>query len=97
MLKIAASTVEHGAPSVRESGHFLVNSVLTVVAPLTEQLTGSLVPMILRGLEDSIPQVRYAASVSARTFVKNGNQSVSLLPAISLNRFYVAEGVQRSC
>ncbi|OWZ05671.1 hypothetical protein PHMEG_00022195 [Phytophthora megakarya] len=56
---------------------------------------------IKRGMEDNWCQVRYAASISARTFLmklqEQGRAAYLpvLLPRLCLNRYYIAERVQR--
>lgn len=61
-----------------------------------------LVPIVSQGLEDNWSQVRYAASISVRSFfaaVKDSDEMSSkynhlLVPRMCLNRYYVAEGVK---
>lgn len=56
---------------------------------------------IKRGMEDNWCQVRYAASISARTFLlklqEHGRAAYLpvLLPRLCLNRYYIAERVQK--
>ncbi|POM60685.1 hypothetical protein PHPALM_30440 [Phytophthora palmivora] len=81
-------------------------TVLSEIAPVGFLESHSSVSDILnkcikRGMEDNWCQVRYAASISARTFLmKLQEQGRSiylpiLLPRLCLNRYYIAERVQR--
>ncbi|ETP31334.1 hypothetical protein F442_19782 [Phytophthora nicotianae P10297] len=82
-------------------------TVLSDIAPVgfleTHQSTVSdtLNKCIKRGMEDNWCQVRYAASISARTFLmklqEKGRDAYLpiLLPRLCLNRYYIAERVQK--
>ena len=61
------------------------------------ELLTNLVEILVSGLSDDVPTARYAASIGARTFFKNHatlTYGAMLVPAVSLNRFYAAEGVR---
>ncbi|TDH69926.1 hypothetical protein CCR75_005639 [Bremia lactucae] len=82
-------------------------SILSDIAPLgfleshTSRVTDVLSKCIQRGLEDNWCQVRYAASISARAFLLKlqGHGRLAyfptLLPRLCLNRYYIAERVQK--
>ncbi|KAL3656788.1 hypothetical protein V7S43_018245 [Phytophthora oleae] len=66
-----------------------------------EQVSAVLNKCIKRGMEDNWCQVRYAASISARAFLmklqEQGRAAYLpiLLPRLCLNRYYIAERVQK--
>ncbi|KAG1695132.1 hypothetical protein DVH05_020774 [Phytophthora capsici] len=81
-------------------------TVLSDIAPVGfldshEKVSTVLNKCIKRGMEDNWCQVRYAASISARTFLmklqEQGRAAYLpiLLPRLCLNRYYIAERVQK--
>ncbi|KAK1946215.1 hypothetical protein P3T76_001768 [Phytophthora citrophthora] len=81
-------------------------TVLSDISPVGfldshEKVSTVLNKCIKRGMEDNWCQVRYAASISARTFLmKLQDQGRAaflpiLLPRLCLNRYYIAERVQK--
>lgn len=81
-------------------------SALCDVAPVgfleaNRKISDTLNRCVMRGLEDNWSQVRYAASISARAFLVKLQEPVRsdylpfLVPRLCLNRYYVAERVQK--
>jgi hypothetical protein len=70
------------------------------LGPASKSLPGSRVSLIIcKGLSDNWSPVRYAASVAVRSFLIANTDTKTeyypvLLPAMCLNRLYVAEGVK---
>ncbi|DAZ92489.1 TPA: hypothetical protein N0F65_012719 [Lagenidium giganteum] len=65
------------------------------------EVTDVLCKCIVRGLQDNWSQVRYAASISARAFLVKLQENARadylpvLVPRLCLNRYYIAERVQK--
>ncbi|GAB4818455.1 hypothetical protein N2152v2_005501 [Parachlorella kessleri] len=103
LLQLIFKCVSHPNRFVREAAHL---SLITVSKLLEgPRLEGEQGPEIARrlvlGLCDNWSQVRYAASVATRSLLKHTGPEARerqllpiLLPAMCLNRYYVAEGVR---
>lgn len=69
IVDIVKTTAIHRTPAVREAGCFLANAVLTASKSLhVDELLTELSQIIVSGLQDGVPSVRYAASIGARKF-----------------------------
>eukprot|EP00850_Spirogloea_muscicola_P012243 SM000078S22102 [mRNA] locus=s78:439279:445616:- [translate_table: standard] len=85
---------------VRETGYFTLSSLCGVCRGEGLRQDGQRFAEILAiGLADNWSQVRYAASVATRAFLESTERYKEqfysiLLPAMCLNRYYVAEGVR---
>ena len=85
---------------VREACHFILGSMCRLLqGPELEVLGPEIANKLGLGLSDNWSQVRYAASVAARSFLLAGEPYKEtllplVLPHICLNRYYVAEGVR---
>eukprot|EP00850_Spirogloea_muscicola_P014971 SM000111S18794 [mRNA] locus=s111:183250:196627:+ [translate_table: standard] len=85
---------------VRETGYFTLSSLSGVCRGEGLRQDGQRFAEILaNGLADNWSQVRYAASVATRAFLESTEGYKEqfypiLLPAMCLNRYYVAEGVR---
>ncbi|CAI5730850.1 unnamed protein product [Hyaloperonospora brassicae] len=103
---VATKSCFHINRHVRVVGLDTVN-VLADIAPVgfleahRSSVSDILNKCIKRGLEDNWCQVRYAASIAARTFLlklqDEGRKAYLpiLLPRLCLNRYYIAERVQK--
>eukprot|EP00775_Hariotina_reticulata_P005826 gene5826-6067_t len=101
LLELLIRSVRHPNRYVRETAHF-------TIATLCEALEGprllgagqDLAECLADGMTDNWSQVRYAACVATRNFMRCvGEDGERFLPTLTgpmcLNRYYVAEGVRR--
>ncbi|GBF89452.1 hypothetical protein Rsub_02024 [Raphidocelis subcapitata] len=93
--------VYHPNRFVRETAHFTLRSLCEALDPVELAAVGEdIAGRIADGLSDNWSQVRYAACTAARAFMAGVPAAdaprfhAALLPAMCLNRYYVAEGVR---
>lgn len=95
-----SKSIEHPNRYIRESGQYLLKDLCESSSQdFIASVSHKLVPIIASGLEDSMCQVRYAASQAVRSYlIKSGERArefeAVLLPRMCINRYYVAEGVK---
>ncbi|KAG0607263.1 hypothetical protein M758_8G014500 [Ceratodon purpureus] len=100
LWQLLLKALSHTNRFVRETG-FLCVSTLCQISPLEvlKDNGGLIASYLALGLSDNWSQVRYAASISTRTFMRRTLEFKSdyfpkLLPAMCLNRYYGAEGLR---
>eukprot|EP00850_Spirogloea_muscicola_P019293 SM000187S03910 [mRNA] locus=s187:114336:121099:- [translate_table: standard] len=100
LKKTIERALAHKNRFVRETGYFTLSSLCGVCRGEGLRQDGQRFAEILAiGLADNWSQVRYAASVATRAFLESTEGYREefypiLLPAMCLNRYYVAEGVR---
>ena len=110
ILEVIEKANAHLNRFVREIAFFVINAIFetsvgvqkTEHYPAFQSFCEKLVPLVEAGLSDNWSQVRYAATLCARSFYKaaGGDDAVldkyngMLVPRMCLNRYYVAEGVR---
>lgn len=100
LWQMLLKALSHTNRFVRETG-FLCVSTLCQISPLEvlKDNGGLIASYLALGLSDNWSQVRYAASIATRTFMRRTLDFKSdyfhkLLPAMCLNRYYGAEGLR---
>ncbi|XP_064405972.1 uncharacterized protein LOC135351009 [Halichondria panicea] len=103
LLELIFTTLEHTNRFVRETAFKLIAAIVKV-PDLSPSTTATHWPMVAQalasGLADNWSQVRMSASVATREFLvhlppeERQPHLPTLLPAMCLNRYYVAEGVR---
>ncbi|GAX73817.1 hypothetical protein CEUSTIGMA_g1268.t1 [Chlamydomonas eustigma] len=101
-LQLVSRSQLHPNRFVREVSHYMVATLSNVLGEAGElpEAGAIFLQPLADGLSDNWSQVRYAASVATRTFLKNlGRENRDpalkiLLPPMCLNRYYEADGVR---
>lgn len=106
LLHLIMKSLTHTNRFVRETGYFTLNSFIRSGAVSSgsgrnTSFSSQFAQKIANGLADNWSQVRLAASMTCRSFFEHINNEVErqehfpiLLPAMCLNRYYMAEGVK---
>ena len=94
-----AKFLGHENRFVREAGFKLCDAIAEQFHFTSTSNSKNLVDALARGLEDNWSQVRYAASIAARTLMlspagKSEAIQKTLVPRMCLNRYYLAQGVR---
>uniref|UniRef100_A0A7I4BI56 TOG domain-containing protein n=1 Tax=Physcomitrium patens TaxID=3218 RepID=A0A7I4BI56_PHYPA len=100
LWQLLLKALSHHNRFVRETG-FLCVSTLCQFSPMDvlKDNGGLIASYLALGLSDNWSQVRYAASIATRTFMRRTSEFKSdffskLLPAMCLNRYHGAEGLR---
>lgn len=100
LLQLVFRSVRHRNRFVRETGFLTCGTIAEICGPAKlEAVSDTLTRILGTGLGDNWSQVRFAASVAARKYLEHAEgfrerYYERLLPAMCLNRYYVAEGVR---
>jgi HEAT repeat protein len=90
----------HNPYLVFASAHYACGTIASICdEKYLRDISPQVTDVLARGLGDNWSQVRYAASVATRIYVQNAKTFLheyhaKLLPAMCLNRYYVAKGVR---
>ena len=104
LLCLIFESLKHTNRFVRETAYYLCASIVRFGVLSQEncdkELASQLCESLRKGLSDNWSQVRLAASVATRQFFQDLNETdkriyfKTLLPAMCINRYYLAEGVR---
>lgn len=100
LWQLLLKALSHTNRFVRETGFLCVNTLCQISPLEVLKDNGALIASYLAlGLSDNWSQVRYAASIATRTFMRRTSEFKSdyfpkLLPAMCLNRYYGADGLR---
>ncbi|XP_012562698.2 uncharacterized protein LOC100213644 [Hydra vulgaris] len=104
LLNLIFESLKHTNRFVRETAYYLCASIarfgILSQENCDKELASQLCESLRKGLSDNWSQVRLAASVATRQFFQDLNETdkkvyyKTLLPAMCINRYYLAEGVR---
>eukprot|EP00742_Colponemidia_sp_Colp-10_P009646 GILJ01010538.1.p1 GENE.GILJ01010538.1~~GILJ01010538.1.p1 ORF type:complete len:683 (-),score=79.23 GILJ01010538.1:72-2120(-) len=100
LVNLLTQTIHHNNRFLREAGLSALGVLCKNCAPdILERLSPAIVPLLCVGLSDNWSSVRYAATAATHEWMESAvsfRESFfpQLLPRMSVNRYYVAEGVR---